>query len=98
MTEAEIAGAKGAKAKAKANRLEKGGYTKSGHGYKGGYNNVNSNYNHHNGSYKGGGKFVNKCDSQSFAPQSQRVHQNPGEGNRLMTTTSCRRCASFPEF
>ena len=72
--------------KGKDEQKGKGGYTKSEHGYNGGNNNYSCSYNHYNGSHKGGGKFVNVCDSQSFAPQPQAMYQNPGQGNRLMTT------------
>ena len=76
----------GWKVKGKDEQKGKGGYTKSEHGYNGGNNNYNISYNHYNGSDKGGGKFVNVCDPQSFAPQPQATYQNPGQGNRLMTT------------
>ena len=70
------------KDKGKDEQEGKGGYTKCEHGYNGG----NNNYKHYNGSHKRGGKFVNAGDSQSFAPQPQATYQNPGQGNRLMTT------------
>ena len=51
--------------------------------------NHNSSYNHNNGSYNGGGKFVNVCDSQPFASQPQPTYPNHGEGHRLRISSRC---------
>ena len=55
-------------------------------------------WSHHSHSgYSGGSKFVNVCDSQSFAPQPQPVYQNPDKGNRLMTTSWNGNAGNFRE-